>query len=34
LHLKALRMRGFKSFAERVELAFEPGIDGYAFTFG
>ena len=26
MHLKALRMRGFKSFPGTVELRFEPGI--------
>jgi chromosome segregation protein len=26
MHLKALRLRGFKSFPRAVELAFEPGV--------
>ena len=26
MHLKALRLRGFKSFPARVELRFEPGV--------
>ena len=26
MHLRSLRVRGFKSFAEPVELRFEPGV--------